>query len=51
VYLKGEDSDEWHSGWGGGLWFGFVERKNAVVLTYARSGEGGRIYVTSGFHF
>lgn len=52
VYLDGESSGRWHSDWGAGLWFApFGARKSTVTATYARSGESGRFFLTSGFHF
>ena len=33
VYLEGESSDVWHTGFGGGLWFAFLERANTMTLS------------------
>jgi hypothetical protein len=51
VYLDGEASSTWHSGWGAGLWLAIVERKNTLTLTYARGAESSRVYATFGFHY
>lgn len=37
VYLDGESSDKWHYGYGGGLWFAWLDRVNTISLSYARS--------------
>jgi len=49
VFLKGERSTRWHTGFGGGLWTTFSGR--VVTATAAAAGERLRIYVASGFHF
>ena len=51
VHLDGEDSKKWHSGFGGGLWFSFVERLNTVSIAVVRSEEKTGIYARLGFAF
>ena len=57
VYHDGEDSDRWHTGYGGGLWFGFVEPRYALSVSVGKGGDSGRltddigIYVRTGFTF
>ena len=51
VWLEGEDSSRWHGGVGGGLWFAYFRRKNAVTLAVARSAEATSFYVAMGFPF
>ena len=51
VYLDGEDSDKLHNGYGGGLWFAWLDRANVVSATYARSEGDTKIYVRAGFAF
>lgn len=51
VWLKGEDSDTWHTSTGGGVWFGVLSRSVTVSLSLARSQEGTRFYAGSGFGF
>jgi outer membrane translocation and assembly module TamA len=51
VWADGERSDRWHTGVGGGLWFAYLESKNAVTLAAARSAERTAFYVQMGFPF
>ena len=57
VYFGGEDSDKWHTGYGGGLWFGFIESRYALSIAAGRGVGSARlsddigIYVRSGFSF
>ncbi|WP_233570516.1 MULTISPECIES: hypothetical protein [Prosthecochloris] len=57
VYVDGEDSDRWHTGYGGGLWFGFVEPRYALTVAVGKGVDSGRltddygIYVQTGFSF
>ena len=57
VFYDGEDSDRWHTGYGGGLWFGFVEPRYTMSIAVGRGVDSARltddigIYVRSGFSF
>jgi len=51
VYLDGENSDKWHTGYGGGLWFAWLDPANTVSATYARSEGRNAFYVRAGFAF
>jgi hypothetical protein len=57
VFLDGEDSSQWHTGIGGGLWFSFVESRYALSVVYGRGLDDGRlmsdyaIYIRTGFSF
>jgi hemolysin activation/secretion protein len=51
VWLEGETSDTWHTGWGGGLWIGLLSRSNAIAFTVAQSDERTAYYVRAGFSF
>jgi hypothetical protein len=51
VWFAGESSDTWHTGYGGGLWFGLLSRANAVAFTIAKSDERTAFYVRAGFSF
>jgi hypothetical protein len=51
VFADGEDSDEWHTGLGGGLWIAPVERKYTLSLAIAHSEERTGVYLRSGFLF
>jgi hypothetical protein len=39
VYLEGESSDTWHTGFGGGIWFAWLGGAKVVSLAVARSTE------------
>ena len=51
VYLEGEDSNDWHPGYGGGLWFAWLDRANTVTATYGRSEGRNAFYLRAGFAF
>ena len=51
VYLDGEDSNRWHKGYGGGLWFAWLDRGNTVSASFARSEGHNAFYVHAGFAF
>ena len=51
VWLKGEDSNKWHTGFGGGLWISFLKRENTVSVAAAHSEGFTRVYFSAGFAF
>ena len=51
VYLEGEDSNEWHTGFGGGLSLGFLRSANTLTIAVANSEERTGVYVRAGFLF
>jgi len=51
VYFETEESDKWHYGYGGGLWFAWLDRANTVSIAYARSEGRNAVYVRAGFGF
>ena len=57
VFYDGEDSDRWHTGYGGGLWFGFIESRYALSVAVGKGVDSARltddigIYVRTGFSF
>jgi outer membrane protein assembly factor BamA len=57
VFLSGESSSKWHTGYGGGLWLGTrassieFDFATAVKATVVRSGEGTSFNLTSAFGF
>lgn len=51
VYLEGESSDKWHTGWGGGLWIAWLDRANTLSVSFARSEGQNGIYFSAGFAF
>ncbi|HXY41353.1 MAG TPA: hypothetical protein VEQ10_16885, partial [Vicinamibacteria bacterium] len=51
VYYSGEDSTKWHAGYGGGIWIAWLDRGNALSLSYARSEGHDSIYMRAGFAF
>ena len=40
VYVNGDSPGGWHTGGGGGVWLGFLDRKNSASLGIATSSEG-----------
>jgi hypothetical protein len=51
VFVRGEESDRWHSAWGGGLWLSALSPVNAMSIAIAKSRERTGIYVQAGFMF
>jgi hemolysin activation/secretion protein len=51
VWVDGEESDAWHDGVGGGIFFAFLRPENSLSLAMARSEGTSRIYVRGGFAF
>ena len=51
VWLDGEDSNIWHSGYGGGLWWAPWNLTNAIRIYGAKSDEQTALYVLLGFGF
>jgi hypothetical protein len=51
VYLDGDESDKWHTSYGGGLWFAWLDRANVMSATFARSEGENKFYLGTGFSF
>jgi hypothetical protein len=51
VYLDGESSDTWHSGFGGGIWFAWLGGANVLSLSVARSTERTTLNFRAGVAF
>ncbi|NOR13174.1 MAG: BamA/TamA family outer membrane protein [Candidatus Aminicenantes bacterium] len=51
VFLEGESSKKWHTGYGVGLWVAPVIRQFTMSLAIAGSDEGPRVYFRFGFGF
>lgn len=51
VYFEGEDSNKWHRGVGGGLWFASPNRRNSVTLSIAKSEGRTGFYIKTGLAF
>jgi hypothetical protein len=51
VFLQGEESDKWHTGYGGGIWISPPFRQFTISLAVAGSDEGTRIYFGFGFGY
>jgi len=51
VFVGGESSDAWHTGFGGGLWISVLGHANTFSIAAARGREGGGIYFRSGLLF
>ena len=51
VWLKGEDSNKWHTAFGGGLWISFLQRENTISVAAAHSEGRTVVYFSAGFAF
>ena len=51
VFVEGEDSNEWHPGYGGGLWLGILNRQNVLTIAVAESEGRVGLYIRMGFVF
>lgn len=51
VYWDGDDSDQWHTAMGGGLWLALLDRTSTLTLAVARSEERTRVYLRAGFSY
>jgi hypothetical protein len=51
VFVEGEDSHQWHPGYGGGLWLSYLNRNNTVSITVAESEGRVALYIRMGFAF
>ena len=50
VFLDGESSNRWHTGFGGGLWVGILDRTRTFSAVVAR-GQVTGVYLTMGMPF
>jgi hypothetical protein len=51
VFLEGESSDRWHTAYGGGIWFSWLNRAYAISLAVAKGEERTGFYFQGGFGF
>ncbi len=51
VFVDGESSGDWHTGYGGGIWIAPGEIANTFSAAVATSEEGRRFYFDIGFEF
>ena len=57
VFLDGEDSDAWHTGAGGGLWFSLPDSRYTATIAFGKGFDNGRlmndygIYLRTEFSF
>jgi hypothetical protein len=51
VFLEGEDSNEWHPGYGGGIWLSYLNQKNTFSVAVAESEGRVGVYIRLGFAF
>jgi hypothetical protein len=51
VYLEGESSDIWHTGFGGGVWFAWLGGAKVLSLAVARSTERTTLTFRAGAAF
>jgi len=56
VFVDGESSSKWHTGYGGGVWLGVFaggqdfQFASAIKATVVHSDEGTKFYLLSGFN-
>ena len=51
VWYGGEDSDTWHTSYGGGIWLSFLNYRSTFSAYIAHSKEGNIFHVGGGFTF
>ena len=51
VFVSGEDSDQWHSSVGAGLWLSILKPEYTLSASIARSSDGIRVQAMSGLMF
>jgi hypothetical protein len=51
VWLEGEESDIWHAGTGGGVWFALADRSFGMVFSFVQSADDNTVLVETGFAF
>jgi len=51
VWVEGESPGGWHTGYGGGVWLGFLGARYLLSASFVASREGGGIYIGWGFGF
>ena len=51
VFVNSEDSKQWHSGFGGGIWFTVLDPQNTLSISAATSTERLAFYLTAGFSY
>ena len=51
VFLEGENSDVWHSAFGGGIWLAPIARDYTVSAAVAAGDERTGLYIQAGFAF
>jgi len=51
VYLEGESSDKWHTGYGGGIWLAFLSRAYTFSAAVASGDQLTAFYLRVGFGF
>jgi len=51
VWLSGENSDQWHHSWGGGIWTSLIDPSAVFAATVARGAERTALYLTLGYAF
>jgi hypothetical protein len=51
VWVAGESPQGWHTGYGGGVWLGFLGARYLLSASFVASKEGGGLYIGWGFGF
>jgi hypothetical protein len=50
-WLAGESSHRWHTAFGGGLWFAYLNRRNTISAALANGDGRTALYLRGGFMF
>jgi len=51
VWLDGEDSNTWHTSYGGGIWLSPLNYRHTFSAYFARGSDGNTLHLGSGFTF
>jgi hypothetical protein len=51
VWVNGGSSTRWHTGFGGGLWFAYLNRRNTISVALANAESRTALYLRTGFMF
>lgn len=51
VFVEGDSPGGWHTGFGGGVWFSFLDTRSAISVSMVASEERNAFYMGVGFGF
>lgn len=46
-----DDADDWHSAFGGGVWFSLLDRRQTISISVLHGDDRTRLYAKAGLHF